>query len=207
MNPVTLHLSQIIASEISVNLEATHLVSHRMLSLVGPATQTAKVTAGASALFREPMVATLAFALEPMGQLSKVVPATHCPAIMQRPLALVVSAWRRPLPAQIIAACSMPRAVQPRRSASQSGPAMGSASIKSRAIYSQLGENCGDTLGLPNCEQGAACAPRGFVTGAENICMAYCLTDAQSGAIGSCEAGVCTGYTQDNPTIGVCLVD
>ena len=71
----------------------------------------------------------------------------------------------------------------------------------------QLGENCGDTLGLLNCEQGAACAPRGFATGAENVCMAYCLTDAQSGAIGSCEAGVCTGYTQDNPTIGVCLVD
>ncbi len=83
---------------------------------------------------------------------------------------------------------------------------MGSAEQESGDLF-ELGENCGDTLGLPNCEQGTACAPRGFVTGAENICMAYCLTDAQSGAIGSCEAGVCTGYTQDNPTIGVCLVD
>ncbi len=70
-----------------------------------------------------------------------------------------------------------------------------------------VGEACGDSPGALTCQEGSACAPRGFATGAESICMAYCLTDAQSGGLGSCDTGTCTGYTQDNPTIGVCLVD
>ena len=108
---------------------------------------------------------------------------------------------------QLIAACSMPRAVQTSTICFPVWTGNGVCIDQEPGDLFELGENCGETLGLPNCEQGTACAPRGFVTGAENICMAYCLTDAQSGAIGSCEAGVCTGYTQDNPTIGVCLVD
>ena len=92
MNPVTLRPSQITASEISVNLEATHLAFSQDAEFGGLATRTAKVTVGASALFRGPTVATLAFASEPMVPSSKVVRATHCQAIMQRPLAQVASA-------------------------------------------------------------------------------------------------------------------
>lgn len=70
-----------------------------------------------------------------------------------------------------------------------------------------IGEGCGPNPGARRCVEGAGCGPRGFQDGAENICMAYCLTDRTSGSPGSCDQGVCTGYTQDNPTIGVCLVD
>ena len=69
----------------------------------------------------------------------------------------------------------------------------------------EVGESCGDTPGALTCVEGSGCGPRGFVQGAENICLAYCLTDAQSGGQGTCESGTCTGYTEDNPTIGVCL--
>lgn len=74
-------------------------------------------------------------------------------------------------------------------------------------VLAEVGENCGDTPGALTCVEGSGCGPRGFQPGAENICLAYCLTDAQSGGQGTCESGTCTGYTEDNPTIGVCLTE
>ena len=71
----------------------------------------------------------------------------------------------------------------------------------------EVGESCGDAPGALTCVEGSGCGPRGFQPGAENICLAYCLTDAQSGGPGTCQTGTCTGYSEDNPTIGVCLND